>query len=60
VIIGYFEGHFDCARKANFSQLKMGCFLEIMLYLMKQLLSQRLPEARAFEIFRELLLRHSV
>lgn len=35
VIINYFEGHFDLARKAKFDQLKMSCYLEIMLYIMK-------------------------
>jgi hypothetical protein len=60
VIINYFEGHFDCARKAKFTQIKMSCFLEIMLYLIKQLLTQRLSEEKSYEIFRELLLRHSV
>ena len=48
VIITFFEGHFDLARKANFSQLKMSCFLEIMLYLLKQLLTNRLPEEKSF------------
>lgn len=38
VIINYFEGHFDLARKAKFTPLKMSCFLEIMLYMLKQLL----------------------
>ena len=44
VIINFFESNFDLTRKAKFSQLKMSCFLEIMLYLMKQLLTKRLPE----------------
>lgn len=60
VIINFFEGHFDCARKAKFTQVKMSCLLEIMLYLMKQLLTQRLTEDKSYEIFKELLLRHSV
>jgi hypothetical protein len=60
VIINYFEGSFDCARKAKFTHVKMGCFLEIMLYLMKQLLQQRLREEKGYAIFKELLLRHSV
>jgi len=60
VIINYFEGHFDLARKAKFSPLKMSCFLEIMLYMLKQLLIQRLSEEKSFEMFKELLLRHSV
>jgi hypothetical protein len=38
VLVNFFEGHFDVARKAKFSQLKMSCYLEIMLYLIKQLL----------------------
>ena len=60
IIINYFEGHFDLARKAKFSPLKMSCFLEIMLYMLKQLLIQRLSEEKSFEMFKELLLRHSV
>ena len=60
VIINFFEGHLDCARKAKFTQVKMSCLLEIMLYLMKQLLTQRLTEDKSYEIFKELLLRHSV
>lgn len=44
VIINYFEGAYDAARKAKFTEIKMGCFLEIMLYLMKQLLGNRLPQ----------------
>lgn len=60
VIINYFENNYDFARKAKFTQLKMSCFLEIMLYLMKRLLSQRLPEDKSFAMFKELLLRHSV
>ena len=31
-----------------------------MLYLLKQLLQQRLSEEKAYNIFKELLLRHSV
>lgn len=38
----------------------MSCYLEIMLYLMKQLLQNRLSEEKAFAMFKELLLRHSV
>lgn len=60
VIINFFEGNYDLARKAKFDQLKMSCFLEIMLYLMKQLLNKRLSEQKSFALFKELLLRHSV
>ena len=58
--MNYFEGHFDVARKAKFTELKMSCFLEIMLYLIKELLTSRLSEEKSFGLFKELLLRHSV
>ena len=38
----------------------MSCFLEIMLYLLKELLTNRSPEEKSFALFKELLLRHSV
>jgi hypothetical protein len=38
----------------------MACYLEIMLYLMKKLLNERLTEDKSFALFKELLLRHSV
>lgn len=60
VLVNFFEGHFDVARKAKFNQLKMTCYLEIMLYLIKQLLQNRLSEKQAYDMFKELLLRHSV
>ena len=60
VIVNFFENNFDLARAAKFSQLKMSCFLEIMLYLIKQMLLHRLPEEQSFSMFKELLLRHSV
>lgn len=60
VIINYFEGHYDFARRSKFTEAKMGCLLEIMLYLLKQLLASRLSEERSFEMFKELLVRHSV
>jgi len=60
VIINYFENNYDLTRKAKFTQLKMSCFLEIMMYLMKNLLQKRLPEEQSFALFKELLLRHSV
>ena len=60
VIINYFEGHFDLARKSKFDQQKMSCYLEIMLYLMKQLLTKRLSEDKSYALFKELLIRHSV
>ena len=60
VLLNYFEGHFDVARKAKFTELKMSCFLEIMLYLIKELLTSRPTEEKCFALFKELLLRHSV
>jgi hypothetical protein len=38
----------------------MSCFMEIMLYLMKQLLHKRLSEEESYSLFKELLIRHSV
>jgi len=38
----------------------MGCFLEIMLYLLKQLLATRHSEEASLAMFKELLVRHSV
>ena len=60
VIINYFEGHYDFARKSKLSEVKMGCFLEIMLYLLKQLLATRHSEEQSLVMFKELLVRHSV
>ena len=60
VIINYFEGHYDFARKSKLSEVKMGCFLEIMLYLLKQLLATRHSEEQSLAMFKELLVRHSV
>lgn len=60
VIINFFENNYDLAKKAGFNEQKMSCFLEIMLYLLKQLLSERLPEEKSFAMFKDLLLRHSV
>ena len=60
VILSFFEGNYDAARRGKFTQQKMAAFLEIMLYLLKQLLADRLPEDKSFAMFKELLLRHSV
>jgi hypothetical protein len=60
VLINFFEGHFDVAKAAKFDQLKMSCFLEIMLYIIKDMLANRPSEEKSFALFKELLLRHSV
>jgi hypothetical protein len=39
---------------------KMSCFFEIMHYVFQKLLNERLSEDQNFEIYKELLLRHSV
>ena len=38
----------------------MSCFLEIMHYMIKQLIVSRLSEDDSFEMFKELLLRHAI
>lgn len=38
----------------------MSCLMEIMVYLMKQVVEDRLTEEQSFKNFKELLLRHSV
>ena len=50
----------DFAKKENFSEEKMACFMEIMHYMMKQLIQERPSEDESFQIFKELLLRHAV
>ena len=50
----------DFAKKQNFSEKKMACFMEIMHYMMVRLVKDRCDEDASFEIFKELLLRHSI
>ena len=38
----------------------MACFMEIMHYVMKQLIKDRPSEDDSFKIFKELLLRHAI
>ena len=38
----------------------MSCFMEIMHYVMKQLIRDRPTEDASFEMFKELLLRHAI
>lgn len=44
----------------NFSAEKTSCFLEIFKYLFSYSITSRLPEKKSFEIFKKLLLKHSV
>jgi len=50
----------DFAKRESFSEEKMACFMEIMHYVMKQLIQERLSEDASFNIFKELLLRHAI
>ena len=50
----------EFAKKKQFSEKKMACFMEIMHYVMKQLLKDRLSEDDSFANFKELLLRHAI
>ena len=50
----------DFAKRENFDERKMACFMEIMHYMMKKLICERPEEDESFEMFKELLLRHAV
>ena len=50
----------DFAFKKGFSEKKMSCFLEIMHYMLKQLITSRIDEDASFEMFKTLLLRHAI
>lgn len=50
----------DFAKREDFSEEKMACFMEIMHYVMKDLISQRPSEDESFQLFKELLLRHAI
>ena len=50
----------EFAKKNDFSEKKMACFMEIMHYVMKQLIKERLSEDESFENFKQLLLRHAI
>ena len=53
--------NFIFAKKANFGQEKIGIFLEIMHYILRQLIdSAGLSEDESYENFKTLLLRHAV
>jgi len=50
----------DFAKKHEFTERKMSCFMEIMHYMMKQLIMHSLDEEDSFAMFKELLLRHAI
>ena len=50
----------DFAHREQFSEEKMACFMEIMHYVIKQLIRERHSEDDNFAIFKELLLRHAI
>ena len=50
----------EFAKKKSFTEKKMACFMEIMHYVMKQLVKDRLSEDDSFANFKELLLRHAI
>ena len=50
----------EFAKKQGFSEEKMSCFMEIMHYVMKNLIKERPTEDASFEMFKELLLRHAI
>ena len=50
----------DFAKKQKFSEQKLACFMEVMHYVMLQLVKQSLSEDDAFKMFKTLLLRHAV
>lgn len=54
------EMNFDFAKEIKLNDTKLGCYLEIIMYLLKKLLDERISEGNSFQIFKELLLRHSV
>jgi hypothetical protein len=60
-VIQFHVNNLNFAVKAGFTQEKMACFLEILQYLMTQLLSDiTIDEEKSFLTFKELLLRHAV
>lgn len=50
----------DFAFRQKFTEKRMVCFIEIMHYLMKMLIEERLSEEKSYEAFKELLLRHAI
>ncbi len=50
----------DFAKRNEFSEEKLACFMEIMHYVMKKLIQERHSEEDNFKIFKELLLRHAI
>ena len=50
----------DFAFRQKLSEKRMVCFMEIMHYLLKMLIQQRLSEEQSYEAFKELLLRHAI
>ena len=50
----------DFAKQEDFSEEKMACFMEIMHFVMRQLIRERPTEDESFELFKELLLRHAI
>ena len=52
--------NYDFSKSCEFTKEKMSCFMEIMHYVFKQALSERLSNDDSFKNYKELLLRHSV
>lgn len=50
----------DFAFRQKLSEKRMVCFMEIMNYLLKMLIQQRLSEEQSYEAFKEVLLRHAI
>ena len=56
----FHEINYSFTKDNKFTELKMSCFMEIMNYLLKQLIEDKIDEDQSFNNFKELVLRHSV
>ena len=60
VVEQFMDLNCDFAVKQKFCEKKLSCFLELMHYVLGQLLNEKITEDKAYECFKELLLRHSI
>jgi hypothetical protein len=48
------------SRELKLTEIKTSCFLELLIYVVKQLVYKKMGEEDNFQMFKELLLRHSI
>ena len=60
IIAQYTSLNCEFAVKANFTEKKLACFMEVMLYLLKILIEDRPSEDQLYDHFKDLLLRHAI